>query len=300
MRNQVVAALGAFAFGMIGDGANAADMSLPPLVYAPSGAQQPVELGSGWYLRGDLGYVDISSPTPNPLAANGSQPAGNGNMLFSNNNSRIGALGATLGAGYQFNNWFRMDLTYDWRSPIQNKSTSAQTCDAGITPVTEAPTNPTTCSVVDQSSLNSWTGLVNAYADLGVWGGVTPYIGGGVGVTHLNASAQENWYWASGLPYGNNGLNNYCPGTDTSGAVTNTCIHYGYLGNQGPVQIRNNFSWALMAGFAYDIAPHLKLDIGYRYLSMGILSAVNASGAVVHRAIDLQEVRAGLRFTPDL
>jgi opacity protein-like surface antigen len=74
----------------------------------------------------------------------------------------------------------------------------------------------------------------------------------------------------------------------------------GYRGPLPAHDIRTNFSFALMAGIAYDLGPHLKLDIGYRYLNMGSMTVVDANGNQARRTVDTQEVRAGLRWTPDL
>ena len=53
-----------------------------------------------------------------------------------------------------------------------------------------------------------------------------------------------------------------------------------------------NFAWALMAGAAYDIYDHTKLEIGYRYLNLGRISGVSTT-------LNSQEVRAGIRYMID-
>ena len=148
------------------------------------------------------------------------------------------------------------------------------------------------CYKTDGVRTQSWTALLNAYADLGTWWNLTPYVGAGVGLTHIHADTTENWFWSTGAPYGS--------GNNTYDSATGVSVHYGYAGNVGSLQVRNNFSFALMTGIAYDIAPHLKLDIGYRYLNMGSLSVIDTSGYTVRKTVDAQEVRAGLRWTPDL
>ncbi len=290
-----VAVLASQAGGILA--AKAADM-LPPL-YQPQPSQM-VEFGSGWYLRGDVGYVNISEPMPQaPMTVSGNVPPPPSSDIFGDANSSFAVAGATLGMGYQFNPWFRMDATFDWRQDhtISN-STYGLSCALDVTDPTTGTatlTNQGSCYKTDTLSEQSWTALLNAYGDLGTWYGFTPYVGAGLGVTHIKAVANENWYWTYGGAYTANGVNN----AYFSNAA-NVLIHYGYPGNVGPTQVRNNFSWALMAGVAYDIAPGLKLDVGYRYLNMGTLAASTSSGGTVHRTIDSQEVRAGLRWTPDL
>lgn len=310
MRKTVQAAAVAFmALQMGTPGARAADLDTPPL-YQPENSPM-VEFGGGWYLRGDLGYSTMGVPTPayGLTEANTDYygiPYPNyrstgvtSQSILTDPTHQVGAFGATLGVGYTFNNWFRMDATFDWRQPQSGTNTvnysplfnsSSNYLGYGC----EGPNGPVGCYKTDQTNIQSWTGLLNAYGDIGNWFGFTPYVGAGIGVTNFRASTNESWYFANGVPYGNNGLNNYCP----TGA--NGCYFNGYPGNITPNQIRNNFSYALMAGLSYDLVPHVKLDISYRYLNMGSLTGINAAGNTTRFTIDSQEVRAGLRFTPDL
>ena len=66
-------------------------------------------------------------------------------------------------------------------------------------------------------------------------------------------------------------------------------------------------TYALMAGFSYDVAAHTKLDFGYRYSQIGAgdmmdygnadrkAGAKNAKGK--DDGFGRHEIRAGLRFT---
>ena len=110
--------------------AEAADMSLPPAYQLEP--EPLVEFGSGWYLRGDLGYTSVRSPVSNPPAyqtVNGVPspydplPAAGAN-IFGSQLVSTGLFGASIGGGYQFNRWFRMDATYDWRQTQAGKSVS--------------------------------------------------------------------------------------------------------------------------------------------------------------------------------
>jgi opacity protein-like surface antigen len=292
MRKVMMAAAAAttvlLASGLVG--ARAADMSLPPLYQ--SEPEPMVEFGSGWYLRGDLGYSSISAPMGSPpveliTSADTTYAPSSASSVSNDRKARYGAINATLGAGYQFNRWFRMDATFDWH---QNHTITAKTYGANCAKINSLDDivyqNPV-CNVTDTLHVETWTGLVNAYGDLGTWFGVTPYFGGGIGLTNIRATANENYYKNDGTAYGD--LN-----------VNSTTVHYGYPGGQANSQNLTNFSFALMAGLAYDLAPHLKLDLGYRYLNMGGLSVVDSSGDVTRKTLDAQEVRAGLRWTPDL
>lgn len=292
MRKVMMAAAAATTVGLASGlvGAQAADMSLPPLYQ--SEPEPMVEFGSGWYLRGDLGYATMSVPMGSPPTTISGASSPTPPSVFSNRTAQDGVLATTIGAGYQFNRWFRMDATFDWRANQNVKiKTAGLNCALDVSGVL---TDNGSCYKVDGTQIQTWTGLLNAYGDLGTWWGATPYIGGGIGLTNVRASASEDWYWSYGAPYGGAGHNLY------QSSAAGIVVHYGYPGDVGPSQVRTNFSFALMAGVAYDLAPHLKFDLGYRYLNMGSLSVTDNSGNVVRKTLDAQEVRAGLRWTPDL
>lgn len=106
---MILAAAGAAS--LLSSVAFAADIPVapPPQYYAPP----PVEDFGGWYLRGDIGMTN----TRGKLFA----PAYNDASTVSVN--QIGhefTSGMTygLGVGYQFNNWFRMDVTGEYRSRV--------------------------------------------------------------------------------------------------------------------------------------------------------------------------------------
>jgi hypothetical protein len=96
----ITALLGAF----LAPAALAADMPFP--VEAPPIEEGPVEWGSNWYLRGDVGPTQISPSTLNGVILSNSFP----------NNWTIG-----LGGGYKFNSFMRADITVDYGS-LYNKT----------------------------------------------------------------------------------------------------------------------------------------------------------------------------------
>src|SRR5580692_4981547 len=90
--------------------ASAADMAIapPPMPYAP-----PADFG-GWYLRGDIGMTNqqLGSLHSNLIDAE------NANFPGSLQNHGFGFDSSTsfdIGVGYQFNSWFRTDITGEWR-----------------------------------------------------------------------------------------------------------------------------------------------------------------------------------------
>ena len=226
----------------------------PPMEPAPLAAP---ELG-GWYLRGDIGMavnngsnLDLKN-SPDPLA--GGFYAAGANQSFSNTTISSSEL-ADVGVGYQVNSWLRGDITGEYR-------------DGGHLQSLYTLNNPngaagSIAQLLDfyRANTSSAVGLVNLYADLGTWYGVTPFVGGGVGVA-------RNWLYGmtdQGQVSFNGG------GTSPSG---------GFFGNGAST----NFAWALMAGLDFNVTQNLKLELGYRYLNLGKIGSggsncANGTGA---------------------
>ena len=138
----------------------AADMAIaPPPAYAPPPV---VEDFGGWYLRGDIGFSNQRvERLDNALDANN---------LTSRQNLAFGTAGIFgLGAGYKFNNWFRADVTGEYRGNSNFFGTDHITYVGGVGVDTYHATK------------QEWVVLGNAYVDLGTWWCVTPFIGAGVG-----------------------------------------------------------------------------------------------------------------------
>lgn len=126
----------------------------PPLMVEEAAEYVPVEVGSGWYLRGDIGYN--LNETPYEFDYLGAET----------DNTRIFG---SLGVGYQFTQYLRGELNAGF---LSNDSFDATD---GVTTV----------------SLENdvWSGMANVYADLGTFAGFTPYVGAGVGMVYSKSSA---------------------------------------------------------------------------------------------------------------
>ncbi len=231
------------AFFALARAAVAADL-LPP---APAMEPPPPPQAefSGWYLRGDVGIgINANTPnlvnTPDPIATAG---AGyyTGTPTESFNNSTISAaMNFDLGVGYQFNNWLRFDVTGEYRGGSQFQSLYVLN-DSGNT-----GTGPTQLADFYRGSISSMVGLVNGYVDMGTWWGITPYVGGGVGLARNTLS-----------------------GMTDQGEVTFTATGTGPSGGYFSDGSKTNFAWALMAGLDFNVTQNLKLELGYRYLDLG-------------------------------
>ncbi len=147
LRMIASAAAIATAIGVWASPAKLQAADLGSLFVNPPEQTQPVEFGTGWYLRGDVAYALDSLPD---IDAYG---------LFPDASVFRSTYAIGLGGGYKFTNWFRADITGDFRQPLN-------------------ASDPTTGTNANGSR---WDALANGYVDLGTWYGVTPYVGAGVG-----------------------------------------------------------------------------------------------------------------------
>jgi len=149
--------------------------------YEPILVQQapevPVEVGTGWYLRGDLGYeLNKSFKDVNFTTTTDS---------FSDHESRFTG---SVGFGYHFTDWLRADLNLGY---LPGNKVKASYNDG----ITDA------ASSVDNSA---WYAMANVYADLGTYMGLTPYIGAGAGVLRSNPQVSGHNIDPSGSLYFSN------------------------------------------------------------------------------------------------
>ena len=159
----------------------------------------------------------------------------------------------SVGAGTRFSPSGRIDVTAAYRKYKLDQSDK-------FAPPTSFKADITSMAV-----------MANLYLELAE-GGVTPYIGGGVGMSQnkLGDVALDN----SGI--------------------------------QGTIQgdTKLGFAWGAMLGFSFPLASHLAIDIAYRFMDLGDVqtkqaltiagTAVPYSGASGH--LRAHEIAVGLRF----
>jgi opacity protein-like surface antigen len=233
-----VPAIGVLALAL-GQAANAADVgrlpgsSLPPPPLLQSAPLLVDEFGSGWYLRGDVGYRfknEADTVTNVDTGSVISAPELDNSWLFG------------IGGGYKFD-WFRTDVTLDYsKTDFEGRRGSFTT------------------------GIESITGLLNVYGDLGTWFGFSPYIGIGAGFARLEAKD----FHLSGADIGES--------HDTW-----------------------NFAWAYMAGVSYKLFANSHIDVGYRHINMGDVSTgIDGAGNQLNfKKVAADEVRVGFRYVID-
>jgi len=126
------------------------------------------EIGSGWYLRGDIGWARGTEPKISYSHAS--------TVVSDPKVSDRGTFGG--GFGYKFNEWLRADLTVDQIESYGMKRRIGSVA----------------CFTTDTCTIDSGFGgkvmpvMANAYVDFGNWGGFSPYVGGGLGAARMTSS----------------------------------------------------------------------------------------------------------------
>lgn len=283
----------------------AADLTAPPAAFAAPASEPMLEWGSGWYLRGDIGYNKDNNVRLTPLDGD---------------NKRNGWI-ASLGAGYQLNNFFRVDATLEhFNNRTRDQQSNPFVCpyaargaDQTFTDATGAQTtvhmghfwdDRETCTISGRRRLGVTGGMLNAYFDLGGFGPVTPYVGAGIGLFRHQTSVLTRAYKTSdGSHYE----------ADLSALSGYPLVWYTPFGQQVQPQPNVAFTkqnldvrafknswrigWALMAGVAVDVAKDVKLDISYRYLNAGSYKPVVAG--LKEQNLNNHQVRVGVRYMLD-
>jgi opacity protein-like surface antigen len=196
--------------------AMAADLYEPPVIEVPA----PVY--GGWYIRGHIG---MSNQDFDGLESDLFSTADDFGWLDEGGFDSAPLFGG--GVGYEFTEYLRGDLTVEWRGKSDFYALD-QLSNGG--PVT---TNEYTAK---KSEL---VFMANAYADLGTYYGVTPYLGAGLGASY------------------------------------NTISHFRDVNiiNGGAAYADDNsewnLAWALHAGLGIEATERLTIDLGYSFVSLG-------------------------------
>lgn len=196
--------------------ASAADM--PMLMQRPV-----VHDFSGWYLRGDVGMTNQRVKNlDNLLYHNGAYDS----VTTVHKGFDSGVLFG-LGVGYQVNSWVRTDVTGEYRG-----GTTFHGLDLARVGGAQLDDNYT-------ARKSEWLALANVYFDLGTWWSITPFIGAGVGFSHVTMSDFRDI----------------------------AAINAG--GGYAAAASKFNLAWAVHAGLAYRVTPAFTVELAYRYVDLG-------------------------------
>jgi opacity protein-like surface antigen len=290
--------------------ASAADLlgTSPPLTVPASQGPTMFEIGTNWYVRGDLGIsfdkapsVSFSNIALPPLGAVGAPFTTGDGTSWTTTNFTGGA-----GFGYRWNDWLRFDATWDYRDGPGGTSQATVVCPYGLTPLPTGYLYNTTNACNASTSVHQYNNafLGNAYIDLGTYYGFTPYVGGGLGLNMNVLQGSLNAYeTANGQPY--------------AADLTSTGFPQVWVNSQGqPVTPQPNIAfapqywnrsihsttytmaWALAAGIGFKLTPSATLDLGYRYLNTGTVNTLinPQTGLTIHQNNSSQQFLVGVRY----
>jgi opacity protein-like surface antigen len=272
----------------------AADLDQPIFVEQAPDDLVPVEIGNGWYIRGDIGYAvshkggTHTYRTFNPAAVPPANPYADQTFVTGSTDSGL-VLGG--GVGYQFNDWFRVDGTIDRFGGGFTGSTAAnQPCVNPAVLGNGAYLN-TNCASNDTQDYAAYQFMANAYVDLGTYVGLTPYVGAGIGVTSVNYESLTNSLYcvAGAAP---------CP--TTIGVVPMPVVTHAGMDSW-------RMTYSAMAGLGYQVSKNVKLDLGYRYSKIAAGDQFKFDQASItagatgtqgkDAGFDRHEVRLGFRYS---
>ena len=236
--------------------AGAADLLPPP---PPPAVEQ---IGGGWYLRGD--YTKTFYDRPGDGLRLNPAEVDHAPLLGLRLNDTNGGGG---GVGYHVAPWLRVDVTVDQRASSRFSGFSSRKDFASG-------------ANMETGRVDVVTGLVNAYADLGTWWGVTPYVGAGIGFAdaQVKHALKQTYCAADG-----------CDGADGTGVRVPVTR---------PGRSVASFAYALTAGASYAVGHGISIDAAYRYVGLGpVKTGADSLGATTRlKDLTANEFRVGLRY----
>ena len=136
-----------------------------------------------------------------------------------------------FGAGYRFNEYVRLDMTGEYRGAA-SYSASTSYVDANACGAAR-------CKDAYSGSIKGAALMGNVYGEIGSWFDVTPFIGFGAGFAQTTLAPMT-------MPAAN-----------------------GHTAGEAPRASQVRPSFAVMAGASWDLSSKLKVEAGYRYMTLG-------------------------------
>lgn len=271
----------------------------PPIYVDDAPEYVPVEIGSGWYLRGDVGY--------NFAGRHNSDTYTLGPVDYENNFRD--ALTAGVGFGYHFTDMLRADVSLDRIFGSDFNSRQLVTPPAGPCLGYGEYIDPNTgtsyiddfsidnCLREDSASYNAWLVMGNAYVDLGTYAGFTPYVGAGLGFGRIA------WKEESGsticVPQDADAHFEGCSATGSlNQPAPNTVYTEPGLQNSG---VDYRIAWSVTAGLSYLLSQNVSVDTSYRYTSVAgsndeIVYNNTPGSSIANDGFAVHQVKVGLRY----
>jgi opacity protein-like surface antigen len=258
----------------------------------------PVEIGTGWYIRGDVGY--------NIGGRQNDETYDLAPITF--DNSYADGLNVGVGFGYKFNDIFRFDTTLDRVfggrfSNTQLIAPAGPCIGTGLYVDTTSGVNYLdvypiiNCLRKDEASYNAWYAMGNAYADLGTFNGFTPFVGAGLGVAKINWREETNSITC--IPVHEDVHEETCSALGTVAQPEQNAVY------TEPGILSNGSNWklamSLTAGVSYQLSKGLHLDTSYKFTSIGggfgsIPYGPTPGSSIAKDGFGLHQVKMGMRY----
>ncbi|MBA3448214.1 MAG: porin family protein [Pseudaminobacter sp.] len=199
--------------------AMAADLYEPPVVEVI----EPVY--GGWYIRGHIG---MSNQDFDRLDSSLYDSAAILDYGWHDEGGFSSAPLFSAGVGYRYNDYLRGDLTVEYRGKSDFEALDYVTIAGPLTTTNDF-----------RAKKSELLFMANAYADVGTFYGVTPYVGAGLGASY------------------------------------NTISHFRDIniinggGGYADDESEWNLAWALHAGLGIEATERMTVDLGYSFVSLG-------------------------------
>ncbi|MER8369811.1 outer membrane protein [Mesorhizobium sp. M1378] len=228
----------------------------PPVYVDQAPDYVPVEVGSGWYLRGDVSYLVQKSFKDEDFAFTPASFDEKEDPIF-----------ASIGFGYHFNDYLRADLNVGY---LPGNKIDIGYDDTGIVVL------PATATVASASLKNyAFSGILNGYVDLGTYVGITPYLGAGIGILQSKRRLSASYF-----------TDNADPTDDFVRHDNKTQYSFAYTLNAGfAYQVSKNVSVDL--GYQYFSAPDAEYVTAESLTSFPIRKGINNHQVKVGLRYDL-------------
>lgn len=252
-----------------------------------------VEIGSGWYLRGDI----TASINGNRVT----EAYSGGTTQYTSEFRDM--VGYEIGAGYRFTNNFRADMTLG-----HYLSGSSESTGQSLSPATDCPglsfdagsgtwiAGPiTNCSTYNQAEYDTFALMGTGYFDLNPIGAFEPYVGAGLGI------ARVRWNEVTGgiicAPVSAEIRPEVCTGFGGDTPGVNEIYRHGGVNASG---VDYRLAYSVTAGFGYRIKDNMLIDVSYRFMgvsdTMGIATGTTKAQSTAKDGFGLHQIKFGLRY----
>jgi opacity protein-like surface antigen len=258
----------------------------------------PVEIGSGWYIRGDIGV--------NFGGRHNSDQYDLAPVNYSN--SYRDALNVGVGVGYRINDMFRADAGIDhiFDSSFGSTQLVAPTgpclgigeyVDTGTGVIYMGPYAITNCLREDKASYTANIAMANLYADLATISGFTPFLGAGLGMARISWTEETNSITCVPVDPTLHREGCVAGGTAAQPALNSIYTEPGIVNNGTDWRV----AFSLTAGVAYQLTKNVIVDTSYKFTSVGggtgsIPYGSTPGSSMAEDGFGLHQVKMGLRY----